>query len=221
MYVDHRLLRTKFLPLFRSGVVGKSVSRSVGSWNFQGTFPIKKNTAQAAQRWILSGWIGGKMNRVCCGAVNLSGMIHGEAVFKMNTTTSCGKVQTNPQEQWDLQEKYHCVQNSSRGFWKIYDSKVERVGLILSCNPCLTPDWSGSGCHSAAPRSGRENPPAYSAEFRSSWQKPDLAAGNLYPVTQKYSPQNITPRTGDMYPVFWTLAQKWIINLPSWMLLWI
>jgi hypothetical protein len=47
------------------------------------------------------------MNRVCCGAVNFSGIIHGEAVFKMNTTTSCGKVQTNPQEQWDLQEKYH------------------------------------------------------------------------------------------------------------------
>ena len=44
------------------------------------------------------------MNRVCCGAVDLSGIIHGEAVFKMNTTTSCGKVQTNPQEQWDLQE---------------------------------------------------------------------------------------------------------------------
>ena len=48
-------------------------------------------------------------DRVCCGAVNFSGIIHGEAVFKMNTTTSCGKVQTNPQEQWDLQEKYHCV----------------------------------------------------------------------------------------------------------------
>ena len=45
------------------------------------------------------------MNRVCCGAVDLSGIIHGEAVFKMNTTTSCGKVQTNPQEQWDLQKK--------------------------------------------------------------------------------------------------------------------
>ena len=29
------------------------------------------------------------MNRVCCGAVNLSGIIHGEAMFKMNTTTSC------------------------------------------------------------------------------------------------------------------------------------
>ena len=53
------------------------------------------------------GWIGGKMNRVCCGAVNLSGIIHGEAVFKMNTTTSCRWFQTNPQNQWDLQEKYH------------------------------------------------------------------------------------------------------------------
>ena len=31
------------------------------------------------------GGIGGKMNRVCCGAVDLSGIIHGEAVFKMNT----------------------------------------------------------------------------------------------------------------------------------------
>ena len=72
-------------------------------------------------------WIGGKMNRVCCGAVNLSGMIHGEAVFKMNTTTSCGWFQTNPQNQWDLEEKYHSMQNASRGFWEIYGSKVERV----------------------------------------------------------------------------------------------
>ena len=132
MYVDHRLLRTKFLPLFCSGVDEKSVSRPVGLWNFQGTFPIKKNTAQAAQRWILSGWIGGKMNQVCCGAVNLSGIIHGEAVFKMNTTTSCGWLVTNPQEQWDLQEKYHCMWKSSRGFWKIYGNKVERVGLLTA-----------------------------------------------------------------------------------------
>ena len=78
------------------------------------------------------GWNGGKMNRVCCGAVDLSGIIHGEAVFKMNTTTSCGKVQTNPQEQWDLQEKYHCMWKSSRGFWKIYGNKVERVGLLTA-----------------------------------------------------------------------------------------
>ena len=78
------------------------------------------------------GWIGGKMNQVCCGAVNLSGIIHGEAVFKMNTTTSCGWLVTNPQEQWDLQEKYHCMWKSSRGFWKIYGNKVERVGLLTA-----------------------------------------------------------------------------------------
>ena len=54
----------------------------------------------------------GKMNRVCCGAVNSSwtfphgsGGSHGDnqplsvAVFKMNTTTSCGWFQTNPQNQ--------------------------------------------------------------------------------------------------------------------------
>ena len=70
------------------------------------------------------GWIGGKMNRVCCGAVDLLGIIHGEAVFKMNTTTSCGWIWTNPQNQWDLQERYHCMWKSSRGFWKIYGSKV-------------------------------------------------------------------------------------------------
>ncbi len=70
------------------------------------------------------------MNRVCCRAVNLSGIIHGEAVFKMNTTTSCGKVQTNPQEQWDLQEKYHCMWSTSRWFCEIYCDKVVIVGLV-------------------------------------------------------------------------------------------
>ena len=47
------------------------------------------------------------MNRVCCGAVDLSGIIHGEAVFKMNTAASCGEIQVTPQNQWNLQEKYH------------------------------------------------------------------------------------------------------------------
>ena len=55
------------------------------------------------------------MNRVCCGAVNSSwtfphgsGGSHGDnqplsvAVFKMNTTTSCGWLQANPQKQRDL-----------------------------------------------------------------------------------------------------------------------
>ena len=39
-------------PCLCSGVDGKSVSRSDGSWNFQGTFPEKKNTAHEAQRWF-------------------------------------------------------------------------------------------------------------------------------------------------------------------------
>ena len=63
------------------------------------------------------GWIGGKMNRVCCGAVSSSwtfphwsGGSHGDnqplpvAEFKMNTTTSCGGFQTNLQNQWNLVE---------------------------------------------------------------------------------------------------------------------
>ena len=37
---------------------------------FKVRFPQKEKTAHAAQRWILSGWTGGKMNRVCCGAVD-------------------------------------------------------------------------------------------------------------------------------------------------------
>ncbi|EKC77479.1 hypothetical protein OBE_00330, partial [human gut metagenome] len=61
------------------------------------------------------------MNRVCCGAVDLSGIIHGEAVFKMNTTTSCGKVQTNPQEQWDLQENTTVCENRQEGFEKFVE----------------------------------------------------------------------------------------------------
>ena len=31
------------------------------------------------------------------------------SMFKMNTTTSCGEIQATPQNQWDLQEKYHCM----------------------------------------------------------------------------------------------------------------
>ena len=109
-----------------------TVSRSDGSWNFQGMASQKRKIPPTQRSDDFVGWIGGKMNQVCCGAVNLSGIIHGEAVFKMNTTTSCGWLVTNPQEQWDLQEKYHCMWKSSRGFWKIYGNKVERVGLLTA-----------------------------------------------------------------------------------------
>ena len=72
------------------------------------------------------------MNRVCCGAVDLSGIIHGEAVFKMNTTTSCGWLQINLQKQWDLQEKYHCMWNASRRFCKNCYAKSKKVRRIQS-----------------------------------------------------------------------------------------
>ena len=118
-------------PCLCSGVDEKSVSRSVGSWNFQGAFPVKEKYRPCSIAMDFVGWNSGKMNRVCCGAVNFSGIIHGEAVFKMNTTTSCGETWTTPQNQWDLQEKYHCMWNSSRGIWKIYGSKVGKVWRIF------------------------------------------------------------------------------------------
>ena len=121
MYVGHRLLRTKFLPLFvqrrcpaRSRKVWGhgTVSRSDGLWRIQGTVWRKPGAVRTLRlasfkhkndafrlccqqpktnfgrlnnyiRFYLwkrkippmqrsddfVGWIGGKMNRVCCGAV--------------------------------------------------------------------------------------------------------------------------------------------------------
>ena len=63
---------------------------------------LKEKYRPRSAAMILSGEVSGKMNRVCCGAVNLLGIIHGEAVFRMNTTTSCEWLLTNPQNQWDL-----------------------------------------------------------------------------------------------------------------------
>ena len=77
------------------------------------------------------GWIGGKMNRVCCGAVNSSwtfphgsGGSHGDnqplsvAVFKMNTTTFCGWFWTNPQKQWDLWQRISRIERCVKIIWK-------------------------------------------------------------------------------------------------------
>ena len=59
-------------PCLCSGVDEKSVSRSVGSWNFQGAFPVKEKYRPCSIAMDFVGGIGGKMNRVCCGAVNSS-----------------------------------------------------------------------------------------------------------------------------------------------------
>ena len=72
------------------------------------------------------------MNRVCCGAVDLSGMIHGEAVFKMNTTTSCGWFQINPQERWDLEENTTVCRMRQEGFEKFIEVKQEKYDTSCS-----------------------------------------------------------------------------------------
>ena len=77
------------------------------------------------------GWIVGKMNRVCCGAVNFSwasphgsGGSHGDnqplsvAAFKMNTTTSCGWLQANPQKQRDLWQRISRIERCVKIIWK-------------------------------------------------------------------------------------------------------
>ena len=65
MYGGHRLLRTKFLPLFCSGVfrLAHKKCEVMARYHVQTAYEIfkvqssleKKNTAHAAQRWILSG----------------------------------------------------------------------------------------------------------------------------------------------------------------------
>ena len=105
-------------PCLCSGVDEKSVSRSVGSWDFQGAFPVKEKYRPCSIAMDFVGWIGGKMNRVCCGAVDLLGMIHGEAVFKMNTTASCGWLQANPQKQRDLWQRISRIERCVKIIWK-------------------------------------------------------------------------------------------------------
>ena len=56
MYGSHRLLRTKFLPLFvqRRWLESRYYVRTAHEI-FKVRSPQMKNTAHAAQRWILSG----------------------------------------------------------------------------------------------------------------------------------------------------------------------
>mgnify|MGYP007042021377 CR=1 FL=1 len=108
MYVGHRLLRTKFLPLFMQRRWRKSryhVRTAHAVVKVQLSRKEKYRHAVQAKNFV--GVKRRQNDRVCCGAVNLSGIIHGEAAFKMNTTTSCRGLQTNPQERWELEEKYH------------------------------------------------------------------------------------------------------------------
>ena len=70
MYGSHRLLRTKFLPLFCSGVgweAGITLGRLMKFSRCN--LPRKEKYRPRSAAMILSGEVSGKMNRVCCGAV--------------------------------------------------------------------------------------------------------------------------------------------------------
>ena len=143
---NHRSLRTKFLPLFVQRRWRKVCITSGRLMKFSRCVSHKRKIPPMQRSDDFVGWIGGKMNRMCCGAVDLSGIIHGEAVFKMNTTTSCGWVWTNPQNQWNLQGKYHGMLNTSRGFWKFIAVKREKYDA--SCE--YRKNWLGIGLYSCS-----------------------------------------------------------------------
>ena len=73
MYVDRRLLRTKFLPLFmqRRWLESRYHARTAHEI-FKVRFPEKKNTAHAAQRWFC------RVNR----RQNESGVLRGGKFFR-------------------------------------------------------------------------------------------------------------------------------------------
>ena len=62
-------------PCLCSGVDGKSVSRPVGSWNFQGAFPTKRENRSRSTAMILSGWSKRQ---------NKSGVLRGGKSFRDN-----------------------------------------------------------------------------------------------------------------------------------------
>ena len=132
-------------PCLCSGVDEKSVSRPVGSWNFQGAFPVKEKYRPCSIAMDFVGWNSGKMNRVCCGAVNSSwtfphgsGGSHGDnqplsvAVFKMNTTTSCGWIWTNPQNQGIYKKNTTVCRMRQEGFEKFIEVKQEKYDTSCS-----------------------------------------------------------------------------------------
>ena len=105
MYVDRRLLRTKFLPLFCSGV-GRKAGITLGrlmKFSRYG-FPKKKIPPTQYRRRILSGETDGKMNRVCCGAVASFVDFSFTEVVGLTVITNhfCRRFVINLQVQWDL-----------------------------------------------------------------------------------------------------------------------
>ena len=104
MYVGHRLLRTKFLPLFCSGVDWKAGITFGRLMKFSRCVPRKEKYRPSSAAMDFVGGIGGKMNRVCCGAVR---SFRGDyplkvVVITVRTNHFCRRFAINLQVQWDL-----------------------------------------------------------------------------------------------------------------------
>jgi len=122
--VGRRLPRTKFLPLFCSGVGGKAgitfgrlmrLSRC--------SFPEKKNTAHAVQAKDFVGVKRRQNDRVVAGRYVLSGQYPLKVVvITVRTTTFVSRI-------WN--KGYHGSVGTSIWFCKIYYDKAEEVRLML------------------------------------------------------------------------------------------
>ena len=154
MYVDSRLLRTKFLPLFCSGVgrkAGITFGRLMKFSRY--SFPEKKKTAHAVQAKDFVGWNGGKTIGCVVGRYVLLGAIThwkwwlsrwepplfiASQLFNASATSlacisqiwSFGWANFLSCDNVICDKGYHGLQGASRWFWVFYCGKAIIVGLI-------------------------------------------------------------------------------------------
>ena len=125
-------------PCFAAALTREPVSRSVGSWNFQGAiFPGKEKYRPRSAAMILSGE----------SAAKWIGCVAGRLIFQgWSTVRQCSKW-TRPhlvdgfrpihKISGICDREYHGSQGASRWFWKIYCGKAVIVGLIGGCLSCF------------------------------------------------------------------------------------
>ena len=138
-------------PCLCSGVDGKSVSRPVGSWNFQGAFPVKEKYRPRSAAMDFVGWSKRQ---------NESGVLRGGKFFRgLFLTEVVGLTVITNHFLWLCSKwtrphlvdgfrpihkisgicdrEYHGSQGASRWFCKIYCGKALIVGLIGGCLSCF------------------------------------------------------------------------------------
>ena len=98
------------------------------------------------------------MNQVCCGAVDLSGMIHGEAVFKMNTTTSCRWIEPTHRIGGIYKKNTTVCKNRQKGFEKIVMQNRKKYDAFN-----LSDTFMGCGLLISAGEHDQNDPPYQAA----------------------------------------------------------